>query len=63
MKWYLCLPLLLSACSQSCPAFAVKDWSSDEQRQILAEEQQLPDDSILIPVLEDYARLRIEVRQ
>ena len=41
---------------------AVKEWSRDEQRQILAEEKKLSPDSILIPVLMDYAKLRREVR-
>jgi hypothetical protein len=59
------LLLTLAACSPQCPAptpIAVKDWSREEQRQILTEEKKLPDNSILIPVLEDYARLRREVR-
>ena len=59
----LLLLLLLSACApQARPTVAVKDWTPAEQRQILAEERKLPDDSILIPVLMDYARLRREVR-
>jgi hypothetical protein len=59
----LLLALILTAC---CPIaaepIAVKEWSRDEQRQILAEERKLSDDSILIGVLEDYAKLRREVR-
>jgi len=55
--------LVLSACSsQPCPTIAVKQWSKAEQLQILAEEKKLPDDSILIPVIEDYARLRRELK-
>jgi hypothetical protein len=64
MKRFL-LPLFLAACSQPCPTpqgLAVKQWSSAEQYQILAEEKKLPADSILIGVLEDYAKLRREVR-
>jgi hypothetical protein len=63
MKRWLIL-LLISGC---CPApadehIAIKQWSRDEQHQILAEEQKLPADSILIPVLLDYAKLRREAR-
>jgi hypothetical protein len=55
--------LLLAACT--CPpprTIAVKTWTPEEQRQILAEEQKLPGDSILIAVLMDYARLRHEAK-
>ena len=67
MKRWLIL-LALTACSPQlnlapeCPQIAVKDWSAAEQRQILAEEKQLPGDSILIAVLMDYAKLRREAR-
>ena len=67
MKRWLIL-LALSACTPQvnlapdCPQIAVKDWSREEQRQILAEEKQLPGDSILIAVLMDYAKLRREAR-
>lgn len=61
MKRLLIL-MALSGCCQSGTSVTVKDWTSDEQRQILAEERKLPSDSILIPVLEDYAKLRREVR-
>ena len=62
-RWPLPL-LLLCACSspQPCPAIAVKTWTPAEQREMLAEERTLPDNSILISVLEDYARLRREAR-
>jgi len=63
MKRFIPL-LLLSACSY-CPsplAIPVKNWTETEQRQILEEEKKLPADSILIPLMEDYARLRREVR-
>lgn len=62
------LLFLLTACTPQvnlapeCPKVAVKNWSRDEQRQILDEERKLAPDSILIPVLMDYARLRREVR-
>jgi hypothetical protein len=60
---YWPLLLALTACSQqACPTYAVKTWSREEQRQILDAERELPDDSILIPVLEDYAKLRREVK-
>jgi hypothetical protein len=55
--------LLLAACT--CPpprTIAVKTWTPEEQRQILAEEQKLPADSILIPLIMDYARLRREAK-
>jgi hypothetical protein len=63
MKRWLIL-LLISGC---CPTPAdehipVKQWTRDEQRQILAEEQKLPPDSILISLIEDYAKLRREAR-
>ena len=67
MKRWLIL-LALSACTPlvniapECPQIAVKDWSAAEQRQILAEEKKLSADSILIPVLFDYAKLRREAR-
>ena len=67
MKRWLIL-LALTACTPQvnlapeCPKVAVKDWLRDEQRQILAEEKKLAPDSILIPVIEDYAKLRREVR-
>lgn len=57
--------LLLTGCSQPAPCpppIAVKQWTKAEQDQILAEERKLPDGSILIPVLEDYVRLRLEVK-
>lgn len=68
MKRILPLLLALTACTPQvnlapdCPQIAVKDWSREEQRQILAEEQRLPAESILIPMIEDYAKLRREVR-
>lgn len=55
---------LLCSCANNttvaCPA--VHEWSSSEQLEILAEERTLAANSILIPVLMDYARLRAEVR-
>jgi hypothetical protein len=57
------LILSLTACSQPpCPTHAVKTWTREEQRQILDAERELPDDSILIPILEDYAKLRRQVK-
>ncbi|OWK47529.1 hypothetical protein [Fimbriiglobus ruber] len=58
------LLLLLSACAQpSCPRIAVKQWSSREQDQIRTALDQLPANSILIPAIEDYERLRLEAAQ
>lgn len=54
--------LALAACQQQCPRIAVKPWTREEQGRMLAEERTLPDDSILIPALEDYARLRRQAR-
>ena len=57
------LLLLLSACAQpNCPRIYVKQWSAREQDQIKAALDQLPNDSILIPALEDYERLRLEAQ-
>jgi hypothetical protein len=58
----LLILMALSGCCQAATSMPLKDWTRDEQRQILAEERKLPSDSILIPVLEDYAKLRREVR-
>lgn len=44
----------------SCPS--VKPWTKAEQMQIFAAERALPPDSILIPVIIDYARLRSALR-
>ncbi len=57
----LLLVLALPACSPTCPEIAVKTWTPAEQKQMLAEEKRLDPDSILIPVLLDYAKLRREV--
>jgi hypothetical protein len=63
MKYWPALFITLTACTpQPCPTYAVKTWTPEEQRQILDEERKLDDDSILIGVLEDYAKLRREVR-
>ncbi|WP_020471449.1 hypothetical protein [Zavarzinella formosa] len=63
MTRWLPVFLVMTACScPPSPVLHVKDWSPEEQRQILAEEKRLSDDSILIPVLEDYARMRREAR-
>lgn len=63
MRYALCLLVFgLAACEQQCATIALKDWTPEEQRKVLAEERKLPDDSILIPVLNDYAKLRREAR-
>ena len=55
--------LLLSACAQpNCPRVYVKQWSAREQDQIRTALDQLPADSILIPALVDYERLRLEAK-
>ena len=57
------LLLALTACApQPCPVIAVKQWTPAEQRQMLTEVQKLPGDSILVPLIEDYARLRRQVK-
>jgi hypothetical protein len=55
--------LLLSACAQpNCPRIYVKQWSPREQDQIRSAIDQLPADSVLIPAMEDYERLRLEAK-
>jgi hypothetical protein len=57
------LLLLLSACSQpNCPRVYVKQWSAREQDQIKVAIDKLPPDSILIPAMLDYDRLRLEAQ-
>lgn len=68
MKLFLLsvLAFSVSACCStptSPDPIALKQWSRDEQRQILTEEEKLPADSILISVIEDYVRLRREASQ
>ncbi|OWK42495.1 hypothetical protein [Fimbriiglobus ruber] len=58
------LLLLLAACDQpNCPGISVKQWSPAEQDQIRTALDQLPANSILIPAIEDYERLRLEAKQ
>lgn len=40
----------------------VKEWSAIEQHEIYIAEKRLQPDSLLIPVLEDYLRMRDEAR-
>lgn len=67
MTKIICYVVLLAlvAC-QPCPVVtdspALKPWTADEQREILAEEKRLGPDSILIPALEDYHRMRAALR-
>ena len=59
----LFLILTLTNCSQpECPHIATKAWSTIEERQAASEVAALPDNSILVPMLEDYARIRREVQ-
>ena len=59
----LFLILTLTNCSQpECPTIAIKTWSTVEERQAASEVAALPDNSILVPMLEDYARIRREVQ-
>ncbi len=55
--------LVLVSCSP-CPTqtISVRQWSRQEQRQAAVEIKALPSDSILVPILEDYARLRREAQ-
>ncbi|OWK44034.1 hypothetical protein [Fimbriiglobus ruber] len=57
------LLLLLSACDRpNCPGIYVKQWSPGEQDQIRTALDQLPANSILVPAIEDYERLRLEAQ-
>lgn len=40
----------------------VKNWSVEEQAQMANDISRLPNNSILIPAMEDYARMRAEAR-
>ena len=63
MRPVLCMLVLsLAACQQQCPVIGVKDWTPAEQRRMADEIESLPGDSILIAVVNDYARLRRQVR-
>jgi hypothetical protein len=44
------------------PCYKIKTWSKEEQLQILHDEQSLPESSILIAVLEDYKKTRLELK-
>jgi hypothetical protein len=62
---YLFLISFLSGCAarqveSSCPP--LRQWSNVEQNNIEADLEQLPADSMLIPVVIDYERLRAEIR-
>jgi hypothetical protein len=55
--------LLLGACAPpDCPRVYVKQWSAPEQDRIKAALDLLPPDSILIPAMLDYERLRLDAK-
>ena len=56
------LVLALAACEQQCATIAVKDWTPGEQSRMADEVDALPADSLLVPAMNDYARLRREAR-
>lgn len=56
------LLLTLAACSPDCQPVALKTWTPAEQRRMADEIDALPDGSLLVPAMNDYARLRREVR-
>jgi Tfp pilus assembly protein PilP len=60
LRYVACL-LILTACSSEC-SVALKHWTPEEQRQMADEIADLPDDSLLIPAMNDYAKLRREVK-
>lgn len=64
-RMVICSYLLLLAACTSPPSrpVAVKQWTREEQVQIAAEHNKLPPDSILRPVLEDWERMRRELRE
>lgn len=59
----LLLVLLVCGCEACPPVYIpVKQWSKDEQAQIAAEHNKLQPDSILRPVLDEWEKLRRELR-
>lgn len=57
--------LFISACSTlefQEQHITVKKWSIEEQAQMANDISRLPNNSILIPAMEDYARMRAEAR-
>lgn len=65
MKHYcLILAVLLASCATLSPvgnsSYTIKKWTNKEQDQIALEVAKLPADSILIPAIIDYTRMRHE---
>lgn len=64
MKALLVLLFLAGCASQgvatACPA--LHQWTTSQQDTLAAELDMLPPGSLLIPAMEDYAKLRAEVR-
>jgi len=64
MKALLALILLTgcasSSVSNACPP--LRPWTNDQQDTMAAEIDMLPPGSLLIPAMEDYAKLRAEIR-
>lgn len=59
---YCSISLLLSACASSTECPVPKQWPIEEQMAIAREREKLPPDNILRPVLDDWERLRRELR-
>lgn len=56
------LACLSACCSPSAPTYAVKQWTVPDQIEIAHERNALPADSILRPVLDEWERMRRELR-
>lgn len=51
-----------SACAPAHPCPSLHEWTPFEQRQMADQIKDLPESSMLIPALEDYASLRAACR-
>ena len=66
MRYILVFVLLLLTSCVDCPpaitCIPLKPWNDIEQNNLKADIQQLPNNSMLIPAMIDYARMRSEAR-